>query len=199
MPDRNLPVSAFLPPLFCPPVQWFAQLRNADCLITESGPLQKQSLLNRCWIKTAQGPYALTIPLIHTGAARRYENTQISYHENWPVRFLRTITTNYRKSAYYEYYFPELEEIFRAKPNTLLDLNHQCIVLMCRVFQIKPSFSDNEVDFRLDEILFPPTPSLVSSRSISHFQLYGDFTPGLSALDVLFHYGPDGNTVFDKY
>jgi hypothetical protein len=199
MPEIPCATPIVLPPLFCPPLSWFALLQNNHCIISEGGPLQKQSLLNRCWIKTAQGAYALTIPLLHTGSARRYEDTYISYHENWPLRMLRTLNTNYRKSAYYEYYFPELEEILRAKPQTLSALNHSLIIWMCRVFHLKPVFSQNPNDFRLDEVLFPPKPSPLLSHQVSHFQLYGEFIPGLSALDVLFHYGPDGNTILGRY
>lgn len=188
-----------LPPLFCPPVSWFAQVHKSHCVVSEYGLLQKQSLLNRCWIKTAQGAYALTLPLLHTGAARRFENTRISYHENWSIRMLRTLTTNYRKAAYYEYYFPEIETLLQAQPETLLELNHQMIILMCRVFRLNPVFAQDNTEFRLDEVVFPPKPSPAVIHKTPYFQLYGDFISGLSALDLLFHYGPDGNTLLSKF
>jgi hypothetical protein len=199
MPDLHNATHTILPPLFCPPVQWFAQLCKSDILISETGTLQKQSLLNRCWIKTAQGPFSLTLPLIHTGAARRYEEARISYHENWPVRMLRTFTTNYRKSAYFEYYYPDLEAILLAKPEYLHSLNHELMVWMCRVFQLTPVFQEPAIDFRLDEIMYPPTLSSIALSEVPYFQLYGDFIQGLSALDLLFHYGPDAYRVLGKF
>jgi len=171
-------------------------MHTHDACISLQGRYVKQSLMNRCWIKTASGIQALVIPMVHTGNPREFKEAGISYQENWPQRFSRTLMAAYKKSAYYDYYFPEFSELFNSRPDTLSELNLSCTSILWKVMGKNnyPEINNSE-KFTFSEIDYPPRPhtETIPACESDRFQLFGDFIPGLSALDVLFHYGPSAS------
>jgi hypothetical protein len=173
-----------LPPLFFPPINWFLKAEQ----ISLNGPLVKQSLMNRCWIKTPGQALALIVPVEHIGRPRSFQETRPVYRENWQIRMERTLETFYRKSAFFEHYFPEIQKIIHTRFDTLSELNMASVSF---VFQAlgAPLPPITESVFVFPETDFPPDPTRFSGFEKERFQLYGPFIPGLSVLDVLFHDG----------
>jgi hypothetical protein len=173
-----------LPPLFFPPILWFEKVKH----LSVNGALVKQSLMNRCWIKSPGQPLALIVPVEHIGRPRSFEETRVVYRENWPIRMERSIETYYRKSAYFEHYFPEIQKLLNNRYELLSDLNMATVRLLYQAIH-RPFPEIRQEPFQFFETDFPPKPSAFVSVENERFQLYGNFVSGLSSLDILFHYG----------
>lgn len=148
--------------------------------------------MNRCWIKSPQGAMPLILPVAHTGSPRTLEEVKLVYQENWPLRMERSLSACYRKSAYFEYYFPDIQALLHRRHEGLWAFCLEGIEIMARASgKIPPPLRTDALPFEFSEKTFPPRPDLQEDSEKSHFQLFGPFIPGLSGLDALFHYGPD--------
>lgn len=150
--------------------------------------------MSRCWIKTPGNPLALILPVAHTGEKRKLDAARIVSQENWQIRYLRSIESNYRKSAYFEQYFPEVEQIVLADTSLLSEINQLSCRFLWEKFRLGKFPEICAENFIFPEDLLPSDPLKHpdAEQDIEPwYQLYGDFVPGLSSLDILFHEGPE--------
>ena len=172
---------------------------------------QKQTYRNRCYILAGDGVQMLQVPVVH-GADMTITRVQVDYSTPWVVRTQRALDTAYETSAYYEYYRDGVFALLDAKPATLWELNRSTITYLlnnmgvaCRLeptldFAAPGSVSD---DYR--SLIHPKRPDdVLASLGLDrpYYQVFrdrmGGFTPGLSALDLLFNEGPDSLTWLKK-
>ena len=88
------------------PVSYYAQLvREPSVVIDIDEPYSKQTLRNRCYIASPNGPLALTIPVVkfvpyHTPM----RDIRISDHGNWRHLHWNALVSSYRRTPFFEYY-----------------------------------------------------------------------------------------------
>ena len=164
---------------------------------------QKQSCRTRCNVMTANGIQTLTIPVIKVnGNHTLTKDIEISYKESWQQVHLRCLESAYRKSAYFDYYFPYFEKIYKHKFNTLVELNDYCLEVILKLLKVKKEYSHTEDFERIaDNNDYRISLSKSENNNIemkTYYQVFADrhgFIHNLSIVDLLFNEG--GNSIYN--
>ena len=184
---------------FLPSVQYvslFLKSENASIELFET--YQKQSCRTRCNVMTANGVQTLTIPVIKVnGNHTLTKDIEISYKESWQQVHLRCLESAYRKSAYFDYYFPYFEKIYKQRFNTLVELNDYCLKVILKLIKVKKEYSYTE-DFEkiidnTDYRIFLSKNEVNKIEMKPYYQVFADrhgFISNLSIADLLFNEGP---------
>jgi hypothetical protein len=110
------------------PVTVYKKLTEISNVIFEQYEhFDKMSFRNRAIVAGANGPVNLSIPL-QEGRNQRslVRDVRIASKENWQSRHWKTIQSCYNRSPFFEFYIPELEELYRKKYDYLWDWNLAC-------------------------------------------------------------------------
>ena len=193
-------MSQIFPTAYLPSIEYislFSKTENASIEIFET--YQKQSCRTRCNVMTANGVQTLTVPVIKTnGNHTLTKDIEISYKESWQQVHLRCLESAYRKSAYFDYYFPYLEKIYKQKFNTLIELNEYSMKAILKLLKIKKEISytndfekiTDEKDYRI-----ALSKNEVNKEGLpEYYQVFSDrhgFISNLSIVDLLFNEGPN--------
>ena len=192
-------MSQIFPTAYLPSIEYvslFLKAENASIELFET--YQKQSCRTRTNVMTANGIQTLTIPVIKTnGNHTLTKDIEISYKESWQQVHLRCLESAYRKSAYFDYYFPYFEKIYKQKFNTLVELNDFCLNTILKIMKVKKDYSfttdferiTDENDYRIS--LSKGTNKIEMKP---YYQVFADrhgFIPNLSIVDLLFNEGPN--------
>ena len=147
---------------------------------------------------TANGIQTLTVPVIKVnGNHTLTKDIEVSYKESWQQVHLRCLESAYRKSAYFDYYFPYFEKIYKQRFSTLTDLNDYCLKVILKLIKVKKDFSYtedfekiiNENDFRI----CLSKNEVNKKETKPYYQVFADrhgFISNLSVVDLLFNEGP---------
>ena len=187
------------PTAYLPSIEYVSLfLKTEDASIELFETYQKQSCRTRTNVMTANGVQTLTIPVIKTnGNHTLTKDIEISYKESWQQIHLRCLESAYRKSAYFDYYFPYFEKIYKQKFNTLVELNDFCLKTILKILKAKKDYSfttdferiTDENDYRVS--LSKGTNKIEMKP---YYQVFADrhgFIPNLSIVDLLFNEGPN--------
>jgi hypothetical protein len=148
---------------------------------------------------TANGLQPLTVPIIKTnGNHTLTKDVAISYKEPWQQIHQRCLEAAYRKTPYFDYYFPYLELAFTTKFDRLIDLNEFCLKFILKVLKINKEivFTDdfepisNPEDYRIKLSKWSPE----STDFPKYYQVFDDrqpFVSNLSVIDLIFNEGPE--------
>lgn len=188
------------PTAYFPSIQYlslFLKTKNPRIELFET--YHKQTCRTRCNVMTANGLQTLTVPILKiNGNHTLIKDIEISYKESWQNIHLRCLMSAYKKSPYFDYYFPEIENIFKNKYLTIIAINEIALKSIFKILKINKSFSytedyekiKNENDYRLslskwdkDSTHYPP-----------YYQVFEDrqpFVSNLSILDLIFNKGPE--------
>lgn len=197
-------MSNIFPTAYLPSIEYVSLfLKSNDVSIELYETYQKQSCRTRCNVMTANGIQTLTIPVIKTnGNHTLTKDIEISYKEAWQQIHLRCLESAYRKSAYFDYYFPYFEKIYKQKFNTLVELNDFCLKTILKLLKVKKEYSYTE-DFEkiVDDKDFRVSLSKNNYNNFEmkpYYQVFADrhgFISNLSIVDLLFNEG--GNSVYN--
>ena len=192
-------MSHIFPTAYLPSIEYVSLfLKTEDASIELFETYQKQSCRTRTNVMTANGIQTLTIPVIKTnGNHTLTKDIEISYKESWQQVHLRCLESAYRKSAYFDYYFPYFEKIYRQKFNTLVELNDFCLKTILKIMKVKKDYSfttdferiADENDYRIS--LSKGTNKIEMKP---YYQVFADrhgFISNLSIVDLLFNEGPN--------
>ena len=192
-------MSHIFPTAYLPSIEYVSLfLKTEDASIELFETYQKQSCRTRTNVMTANGIQTLTIPVIKTnGNHTLTKDIEISYKESWQQVHLRCLESAYRKSAYFDYYFPYFEKIYKQKFNTLVELNDFCLNTILKIMKVKKDYSfttdferiTDENDYRIS--LSKGTNKIEMKP---YYQVFADrhgFIPNLSIVDLLFNEGPN--------
>ena len=192
-------MSHIFPTAYLPSIEYVSLfLKTEDASIELFETYQKQSCRTRTNVMTANGIQTLTIPVIKTnGNHTLTKDIEISYKESWQQVHLRCLESAYRKSAYFDYYFPYFEKIYKQKFNTLVELNDFCLKTILKIMKVKKDYSfttdferiADENDYRIS--LSKGTNKIETKP---YYQVFADrhgFIPNLSIVDLLFNEGPN--------
>ena len=192
-------MSQIFPTAYLPSIEYVSLfLKAEDASIELFETYQKQSCRTRTNVMTANGIQTLTIPVIKTnGNHTLTKDIEISYKESWQQIHLRCLESAYRKSAYFDYYFPYFEKIYKQKFNTLVELNEFCLKTILKIMKVKKDYSYT-TDFEriVDENDYRISLSKGTNKTEMkpYYQVFADrhgFIPNLSIVDLLFNEGPN--------
>ena len=192
-------MSHIFPTAYLPSIEYVSLfLKTEDASIELFETYQKQSCRTRTNVMTANGIQTLTIPVIKTnGNHTLTKDIEISYKESWQQIHLRCLESAYRKSAYFDYYFPYFEKIYKQKFNTLFELNDFCLKTILKIMKVKKDYSYT-TDFEriVDENDYRISLSKGTNKieMKPYYQVFADrhgFIPNLSIVDLLFNEGPN--------
>ena len=179
---------------------------------------------NRNQIKTNNGKKWLTVPIIGKSQLKPWNEIEINSN-GWVEQHLSLLETFYKKSKYFEDYYPELKEVYLKKHKMLIDLNLDLIKYILKILNsdvkiIKSSdiktdktgadkilhiltelksttyisgSGDGSKRYINDELFNKNNIKLVwqSNIQLEYEQQFGEFTPYMTILDLLFNQGPN--------
>ena len=197
-------MSQIFPTAYLPSIEYmslFLKTENATIELFET--YQKQSCRTRCNVLTANGVQTLTVPVIKTnGNHTLTKDIEISYKESWQQVHLRCLESAYRKSAYFDYYFPYFEKIYKQKFNTLIELNEFSMKAILKLLKVKKDIvytSDFEKINDENDYRIALSKNEVNKIEMPEYsQVFADrhgFISNLSVIDLLFNEGPNSTNL----
>lgn len=197
--DRILLSTAYFPP-----VQYMALVNEAGRVFIEREENYiKQTFRNRCYILTANGVMALSVPVLEGSFHKiAIKDIRIDYTKRWQQIHLRSIYSSYKASPYFDYYYEKVEKIISKSHTFLLDLNMESLQVLVDLMDIRPQITYTDF-FEPVKTCEPDWRYLISPKNREMDKLFRykkylqvfydrfDFIPGLSSLDLIFNAGPD--------
>ncbi len=178
-------------------VQWFAKLLEG-AVIDLGEHYVKQSYRNRCEIAMPEGRMALTVNVVAGSQRLPMREVRIDYSKRWQHQHLHALRSAYGRAPFFEHYWPELEPIIAQQWGFLCDLNIELLTTVIRLLKIDLTlaFSDSyiehaEHDFR--DAISPKrrlTQPDAAFMPVQYWQVFGNWEPNLSIVDVLMCEGP---------
>ncbi len=191
--------AVLLPACYLAPPAWYAAwLHHPQARVEVCGWYQKQQLSSRCWMRTAQGPLALTIHVERRSSKAPLQEKRVSLQADWRGQHLKSWQNNYRHSPYFEFWEEDLIVYYQQEWEYLLEWLQGGHEMVCRWLGVVPRFGLTEeydqapsgLDLR-DAFGAKPgqTPEEYSVPPYS--QAYEGFLEGMSVVDLLFALGPE--------
>jgi len=187
------------PTYFSPIIQYVGIVKSSKIIFEVEDNFQKQTYRNRSNIYTSQGKLALTVPIQHNKSIKqKTKDVKVDYKDSWQQLHLRTLTTAYNSSPFFEFYIDDLLPIFEKQTTYLLDLNLKCHQFIMDALQIKvPAIKTTEYQPEVDYLdlrklaIAKGGIQFQLERYIQVFEENHGFIPNLSILDLLFMEGPN--------
>jgi hypothetical protein len=183
-------------------VNWYKMLfQYSNIQIEQYESYQKMSFRNRCMIAGSNGVINLSVPLEKgRGQKLLMKEVRISYSENWQAQHLKSISSCYGNSPFFEFYEESLKTLFTIKPNFLFDLNWQTIEWVTKRLKLQKALTAST------EYVASPLLPIIDARNqfkaknydqdpngIYYNQVFEDrigFKSNLCILDLMFCNGP---------
>jgi hypothetical protein len=182
---------------YWPDAEYLSVLSSSDtCFIDADERYVKQSLRNRSYILSANGPLALSIPVKARNHAKSSE-VKIDNSTAWQLRHWRAISSAYGRSAYLLYLEDDVLPLYEKKFDTLVDFNMAQLQTIKKILQLKINIEklqqmSNVNDFKDhrfgEEKKRVARPEQKQYRQV-FFEKFG-FVKGMGALDLLLNEGP---------
>lgn len=190
-------------------IQYYSKFINSNKVVIDSFENYcKQTYRNRCDIVGANGVMSLTVPVVKIHNRKvAMKDIEIDYAMNWQNQHLRSIVSAYKNSPYFEYYFDDIEPIFRRNEKYLLDLNDLTLEKCSSIIglDLNMEFSNHYIDdvegvfddFR--ELISPKSRDVDSSYlDVEYYQVFSEkmeFKPNMSILDLIFCEGGESKDI----
>ncbi len=129
---------AICQPTYLPWLGYFDLMDQVDIFVLlDSVQFEKQSWQHRNRIKTATGLQWITVPVIYRGCFGQHINQVEIRDPEFVRKHLRGIELSYRRTPYFDTYYPELTEIFNGRlKGFLADLNVSLLQWFCAILRI---------------------------------------------------------------
>lgn len=186
---------------YLPPIEYFSYIIKAEeVFIEREENYLKQSYRNRCYILSADGLQLLTIP-VYKGSFHKtpVKEIRIDYSKRWQQIHLRALSSSYKSSPYFIYYYEIIEKIIQSNYEFLLDLNMHILKAILKMMKIEILLSYTS-DFQPTDISNNDLRYKISPKIKSYYQPkkyiqvfdYGEgFAADLSIMDLVFNMGPE--------
>lgn len=131
--------AAILQPGYIPWLGFFDQIIRSDIFIYyDDVQFDKHGWRNRNRIKSPEGPFWLTVPILTKG---RFGQTnlevEIDNRQLWARKHIASVIHFYAKAPYLNKYLPELTELLYSGWESLVELDIAIIKLFCEWLSIK--------------------------------------------------------------
>ena len=164
-------------------------------------PFTKMSFKNKMVILSAQGPLALTIPIV--GGRDQKTSIQyirIAYDAPWQAQHFKALKTCYKRAPYFEYYEADLEKLYSTRTDFLVEFLESCHQFLQKAIKGKwelIQFNEYAQKIKEEETkkeIHPWQPNNYAQFPIQHeyqqvFTSPSGFIQNLSILDMLFCVG----------
>lgn len=191
---------AVFPSCFLPSIEYLMLLHQyREVTIDIESIYIKQCVHNRSFILSPNGNQQLTVPVIfHSQEKSSIRTIKISYAEAWQKRHLGAIKAAYGRSAWFEFLYDDLEDVFNTKFEYLYQLNNVLLEFVLKKIK-SPILLNSVMENDFDEQLILSTAKTTSPLIIQEFRPYAQvfqdrfgFTRNLSCLDLLLNVGNKG-------
>ncbi|OYT14894.1 MAG: hypothetical protein B7C24_15960 [Bacteroidetes bacterium 4572_77] len=153
---------------YFPPISYIALLfQHQEGQIDLWETYSKQTYRNRCYIASASGLMALSVPVKKPfGNKSITKDITIDYTENWQQTHWRSIKSAYQSSPFFLYYQDEIEAVFKEKHGSLHQMNAKILGVLLDLIGfdvplkitegfIKPAQESNDFRFSRSEWFYP--------------------------------------------
>ncbi len=179
-----------LPLYYFPPISSFtlAYRFKAIRLFVPSF-FKKQSFFQRTYIKTEEEK-ALIIPLKKASHRTPFYDLFPQNEFNWLSKHIKAIKYAYFKSAYFFYYFPDVERLLLENKNQLLiSLNREIYFYLLQELELEHKLFISAEKWVLPFLPLKRNKKILWTKNMPYYQLFGDFVSELSVLDLMMHHG----------
>ena len=164
-------------------------------------PFTKMSFKNKMVILSAQGPLALTIPIVGGRDQKTsIQDIRIAYDAPWQAQHFKALKTCYKRAPYFEYYEADLEKLYSTKTECLVEFLEACHQFLQKAIKGKwelIQFNEYAQKIKEEETkkeIHPWQPNNYAQFPIQHeyqqvFTSPSGFIQNLSILDMLFCVG----------
>ena len=196
----------YLSTAYLGPVQQYAKLLQYPVVYIETMEnYLKQTYRNRCVIAAANGPLALSVPIIKPDTLKCLtKDIRISDHGNWRHLHWNALEAAYGKSPFFEFYADDFLPFYTRRWDFLFDFNEAIRETVCRLLDLQPlqvcrtaaygTVEGGADDFRPLAEPGCALPELSGFRLPEYYQVFArkwGFLPNLSIADLLFNMGPE--------
>ncbi|MBO5698565.1 MAG: WbqC family protein [Bacteroidaceae bacterium] len=197
-----------LPSAYAAPVPYYAHLYahpNAQIEVCEY--YIKQTIRNRCWVGSPNGPQMLTIPVEKSERGKMLmRDVKISDHGDWRHQHWNALKSYYERSPFFDYYSDDIRPFYERNITFLVDFNEELQRTLLEGLDLKPQFVRTEhyepsSAFNIDFRNFPnlqTNQADTSFEAIPYYQVFAHkcgFMPHLSIFDLIFNMGPESRLV----
>lgn len=202
------------------PIQYYAKLFGETTLVEERcDHYVKQTYRNRCYIATADGALALTLPVegrpkSEGGDSKTpVKDIRLSDHGRWRQLHWNALVAAYENSPFFEYYADDFAPIYEGQQHFLVDFNTELQATVCRLLDIQPQLHINTAHY-LDAESLPDAIDLrerirpklghawdTDFQIVPYHQVFAQrtgFLPNLSIVDLLFNLGPESRLILHR-
>lgn len=188
--------------------QYFGNICFIELLFKENqvcfdshAPFTKMSFKNKMVILSAQGPLALTIPIVGGRDQKTsINNIRIAYDAPWQAQHFKALKTCYKRAPYFEYYEADLEKLYATKKEFLVEFLEACHQFLQKVVKGKweliqlKEYAQKIKEEETKKEIHPWQPNNYAQFPIQHeyqqvFTSPSGFIQNLSILDMLFCVG----------
>ena len=161
----------------------------------------KMSFKNKMVILSAQGPLALTIPIVGGRDQKTsIQDIRIAYDAPWQAQHFKALKTCYKRAPYFEYYEADLEKLYSTRTEFLVEFLESCHQFLQKAIKGKwelIQFNEYAQKIKEEETkkeIHPWQPNNYAQFPIQHeyqqvFTSPSGFIQNLSILDMLFCVG----------
>jgi hypothetical protein len=190
--STNSPIA--LPVSVIPSIWWIRLAMQRDAIVDIHEHYVKQTIRNRFEILGVNGPLTLTIPVVgQKGVKTPTKDIQIA-EGNWKKLHLAAIRSAYGRSAYFEHYFPDLQDAFEKKESNLLGFSQSILKWMNQCGLALPlHYSESYMDQPMEDYRPRFEPQMAWPTLPAYPQVFSDrfpFQSNLSVIDLVMNKGP---------
>lgn len=185
-----------LPSCPFPNTHWLSLANASETLLLDTlENYPKQTFRNRFDILGPNGKQSLSIPVHRpSGVKTPIFQIEISYG-TWVNTHLGAIRSAYGKSAYFEHFFDDIQNLYHSKPTLLVDFNSKSLNIIRNVLFKNRNIAivDESPPFELNDLRLQFDPSFIAPSYPKYPQVFSDrfdFVNNLSGLDLVFNMGP---------
>lgn len=194
------PLSRALPLALFPPVHWWLEALRSDTYVDIQRPYHKQTLRNRISILTSNGRLQLTVPVQSTGGLPTPLRAIRVAEGKWRHEHLHAIRSAYGRAAYFEHYYPIIEQCYTSNVEYLAEMSRMSLELLLPQCHKKAltlhwgtpdTGSMNELASRqLSAQMEPSYPGITEPGYPQAFSDRFAFEHNLSCIDLIMNKGP---------